>query len=144
MAGFSVIYIGAAVQLYGWHFGDSSLVYANIINLSARIVYAVFFVSAFFSANNARSVLAWRNALPGYSLSTACCVSWAVVRQSARRLDIPGTVARSGAGISVLMNKNVLVHVATGGVFGVLCLGVWWYTEGRQHLALSRARPKTE
>ncbi|KAJ7771594.1 Rft protein-domain-containing protein [Mycena metata] len=144
MAGFSVIYIGAAVQLYGWHFGDSSLVYANIINLSARIVYAVFFVSAFFSAYNARSVLAWRNTLPGYSLSTACCVSWAVVRQSARRLDIPGTVARSGAGISVLMNKNVLVHVATGGVFGVLCLGVWWYTEGRQHLALSRARPKTE
>jgi oligosaccharide translocation protein RFT1 len=144
MAAFSVIYIGAAIQLYGWHLGDTSLVFANIINLSARIAYAVHFVSAFFSTNSARSVLSWGSALPGWRLCLACCVSWAVVRQSQKRLDVPGTIVRAGAGISVLMKKNILVHVGTGGVLGLVCLATWWFTEGRRHLNLSRGRAKTE
>ncbi|KAJ7915534.1 Rft protein-domain-containing protein [Mycena leptocephala] len=144
MAAFSVIYIGAAIQLYGWHLGDTSLVVANIINLSARIAYAVHFVSAFFSTNSARSVLSWGSALPGWRLCLACCVSWAVVRQSQKRLDVPGTIVRAGAGISVLMKKNILVHVGTGGVLGLVCLATWWITEGRRHLNLSRGRAKTE
>lgn len=143
MAGFSVIYIGAAVQLYHWQLGDPSLVFANIINLSARIAYAVHFVSGFFSKNNARAVLNWRNALPGWRLHLACGVSWTVVRWSERRLDVLGTVAR-GAGFSVLMSKNVLVHIATGGVFGLVCLGTWWWTEGRRHFVLARGHAKTE
>ncbi|KAJ7349075.1 Rft protein-domain-containing protein [Mycena albidolilacea] len=143
MAGFSVIYIGAAVQLYNWQLGDPSLVFANIINLSARIAYAVHFVSGFFSKNSARAVLNWRNALPGWRLHLACGVSWAVVRWSERRLDVLGTVAR-GAGFSALMSKNVLVHIATGGVFGLVCLGTWWWTEGRRHFVLARGHAKTE
>jgi oligosaccharide translocation protein RFT1 len=143
MAGFSVIYIGAAVQLYNWQLGDPSLVFANIINLSARIAYAVHFVSGFFSKNSARAVLSWRNALPGWRLHLACGVSWTVVRWSERRLDVLGTVAR-GAGFSVLMSKNVLVHIATGGVFGLVCLGTWWWTEGRRHFVLARGHAKTE
>ncbi|KAJ7460938.1 Rft protein-domain-containing protein [Mycena galericulata] len=143
MAAFSVIYIGAAIQLYGWHFGDASLVYANIINLSARIAYAVHFVSAYFSNHSARSSLEWKNALPGWRLSLACCVSWAVVRQSEKRLDVSGTIARAGAGISVLVNRPVLLHVATGGALGCACLATWWLTEGRQ-LVRSRGRSKTD
>ncbi|KAJ6488475.1 Rft protein-domain-containing protein [Mycena vitilis] len=144
MAAFSVVYISAAIQLYSWQFGDTSLVFANIINLTARIAYAVYFVSAFFSANKARAFLQWKGALPGWRLCLACGVSWGLVIQNAKRLDILGTIARAGAGISVLMNKNVLVHVATGGLLGCVCLATWWLTEGRQHLELSRKRVKTE
>ncbi|KAJ7702201.1 Rft protein-domain-containing protein [Mycena rosella] len=143
MAAFSVIYIGAAIQLYGWQFGDTALVYANIINLSARIAYAVHFVSSFFSAHGARSALSWGKALPGWRLVVACCVSWAAVRQSERRLRVLETTARAGAGISILMNKTVLVHVATGGTLGCVCLATWWFTEGR-HLVTRGGRPKTE
>jgi len=143
MAAFSVIYIGAAIQLYGWNFGDASLVFANIINLSARIAYAVQFVTTYFSKNDARSSLRWSNALPGWKLSLACCVSWAVVRQSEKQLDVSGTIVRAGAGISVLMNKPVLLHVATGGGVGCVCLATWWFTEGR-HLVRSRGRAKTD
>ncbi|KAF7353695.1 hypothetical protein MVEN_01054400 [Mycena venus] len=40
MAAFTVIYIGAAIQLYGWQIGDASLVFANIINL-AKMAHAL-------------------------------------------------------------------------------------------------------
>ncbi|KAJ7168323.1 Rft protein-domain-containing protein [Mycena crocata] len=144
MAAFSVLYIGAAIQLYGWQFGDTSLVFANIINLSARIAYAVHFVSAFFSSHSARSSLRWRKALPGWRLCFVCCMSWAVVRQSERRLDVFETATRVGGGFSVLLNKTVQAHVATGGVLGCVCLATWWLTEGR-HLVRSRgAKTKTE
>ncbi|KAJ7090353.1 Rft protein-domain-containing protein [Mycena belliarum] len=142
MAAFSVIYIGAAIQLYGWHFGDTALVYANIINLSARIAYAVHFVSIFFSAHGARASLSWRKVIPGWKLCLACGVSWAVMKQSERRLSVL-EIARAKAGISVLMDKAVLAHVATGGVLGCVALGTWWVAEG-QYLILSRARSKTD
>ncbi|KAJ7491225.1 Rft-1-domain-containing protein [Mycena latifolia] len=143
MAAFSVIYIGAAIQLYGWNFGDTALVYANIINLSARIAYAVHFASVFFSAQGARSSLSWWKVFPGWRLCIACCLSWVVVRQSERRLEVLETVAHAGAGILVLMNKRVLVHIATGGALGCISLATWWFTEGR-HLILSRPRAKTD
>ncbi|KAJ6606401.1 Rft-1-domain-containing protein, partial [Mycena vulgaris] len=139
MAVFSVLYIGAAVQLYGWHFGDTALVYANIINLSARIAYAVHFVSGFFSEHGARSSLSWTKALPGWMLCLACCASWGLIRRNEQRSAVLEKIARAGAGISVLLNKTVLVHVATGGVLGCMCLATWWFTEGR-HLTLSRGR----
>ncbi|EEB87561.1 hypothetical protein MPER_15048, partial [Moniliophthora perniciosa FA553] len=40
---FSTIYISSAIALYKQGFGDVSLVYANIINLSARIIYVLIF-----------------------------------------------------------------------------------------------------
>ncbi|KAJ7722286.1 Rft protein-domain-containing protein [Mycena maculata] len=143
MAAFSIVYIGAAIQLYGWHFGDSSLVFANIINLSARIAYAADFVSNYFSKNSARSALTWRKVLPGWSLCVVCGASWAMVRRMEKELNVLGTIARAEAGISVLMNKPVLLHVALGGVLGCVCLGTWWFTEGR-HLVLSRGRTKMD
>jgi oligosaccharide translocation protein RFT1 len=126
--------------VYGWHLGDTSLVFADIVNLSARIAYAVHFVSAFFSTNSARSasVLSWGSALPeGDSvLHVVYRVQYDRVRG-----DVPGTFARAEAGISVLMKKN---STSVGGVLGLVCLATWWFTEGRRHLALSRERAKTE
>ncbi|KAJ7273072.1 Rft protein-domain-containing protein [Mycena rebaudengoi] len=129
MAAFSVIYMGTAIQLYRWHFGDTSLVYANIINLSARIAYAVHFVSGYFSSKTARDVLEWREALPGWKLWAVCCASWAIISQNEKHLDVVATIGRAGSGISVLTNKAIVGHVATGGVLGCLCLATWWFTE---------------
>ncbi|KAJ7611578.1 Rft protein-domain-containing protein [Roridomyces roridus] len=144
MAVFSVIYIGAAVQLYNMQLGDPSLVYANIINLSARIAYAVYFVSIYFTNNNARASLTWSQALPHWKLTLACLISWAVVGQSERRLDVLGTVVRAGAGFSVLLNKNVLLHVGLGGVMGCVCLATWWITDGPRLIAQWRGRVKKD
>ncbi|KAF7359236.1 Oligosaccharide translocation protein RFT1 [Mycena sanguinolenta] len=144
MAAFSVIYMGAAIQLYAWQFGDASLVYANIINLSARIGYGMYFVSAFFTKNSARSSLSWKSALPGWRLCLVCSVSWAVVGWNGRKSDVYGRVARIGAGFSVLMDRGVQVHVAIGGVFGLVCLATWVFTEGRHHLVVAREHAKAK
>ncbi|KAK7035777.1 Rft protein-domain-containing protein [Favolaschia claudopus] len=144
MGAFSVVYIGAAIQLYGLQFGDTSLVFANIINLSARIAFAVYFISAYFTRNNAHSHLRWRTTLPGWRHCLVSVGAGILVRLSERRLDISRTVARAGSGISVLRNKNVLMHIAVGGVLGIACLATWWFTEGRKHISRTQKRAKTE
>ncbi|KAF7305153.1 hypothetical protein MKEN_01230500 [Mycena kentingensis (nom. inval.)] len=131
MAVFSVIYISAAIQLYSWNFGDTALVYANIINLTARIAYAAHFTTAFFSAHNARSVLRWRRAMPGWRFASACLFAWGAIKESERRMDMVGAVASTGSGLGVLRSRNVVLHVGVGGVLGCGCLLVWWISEGR-------------
>ncbi|KAJ7221716.1 Rft-1-domain-containing protein [Mycena pura] len=143
MAAFSVVYMYAAIQLYRWHFGDMSLVFANIINLGARIAYAVHFVSPFFRTNGARSSLRWTSALPGWRLCFVCGVSWAIVKQNEKRLNVFGAITHTRAGIAILKDKTVLGHVAIGGVLGCICLATWWFTEGRR-LVLQRRRPKSD
>ncbi|KAJ6500598.1 Rft protein-domain-containing protein [Mycena sanguinolenta] len=144
MAAFSVMYMGAAIQLYAWQFGDASLVFANIINLSARIAYGMYFVSAFFSKNSVRSSLSWRSAIPGWRLFLACGVSWAVVGWNESKSDVYGRVARTGAGFSVLKDRGVQVHVAIGGACGLVCLATWVLTEGRHHFVAARERTKAK
>ncbi|KIK09519.1 hypothetical protein K443DRAFT_644720 [Laccaria amethystina LaAM-08-1] len=52
MIGFSVVYISTAIFLYSLDIGDASLVYANVINLSARILYCLAFVMQFFAKSS--------------------------------------------------------------------------------------------
>ncbi|KAF5371207.1 hypothetical protein D9758_004092 [Tetrapyrgos nigripes] len=77
---FSLIYITAAVGLYTIGLGDSALVYANIINLSARILYAVRFCDTFFKNMQAPytsgpPILDWKETLPDKAILGALLVS---------------------------------------------------------------------
>jgi oligosaccharide translocation protein RFT1 len=129
MAGFSAIYISAAVVLYALRLGDASLVYANILNLSVRIIYSTHFISSFFSNHNARDVLTWNKALPGWPVILASSMSAAFVWISARRLEVL-EVVKEGGGIT-LLTLPVVTHVMFGGVMGLACLTVWWMSSGR-------------
>ncbi|CAK5280946.1 unnamed protein product [Mycena citricolor] len=138
MAIFSFIYIASAVELYSLGFGDASLVFANILNLGARIAYATHFITGYFTAHQARSSLHWQSVLPHWKFSMACCVSWAAIRESATILNVRTIVAHtgSGAGVRLLIHKSILIHIGIGGAMGCACLGTWWYTQGRQLLRL--------
>ncbi|KAF5326076.1 hypothetical protein D9611_000906 [Ephemerocybe angulata] len=52
MFGFSVIYVSTAMLFYRLGLGDVSLIYANTVNLSARIIYCLAFASRFFGASS--------------------------------------------------------------------------------------------
>ncbi|KAF7294685.1 Oligosaccharide translocation protein RFT1 [Mycena indigotica] len=142
MAIFSIIYMAAAVQLYRWHFGDSSLVYANIINLTARIAYAAHFTTAFFASRG--SSLQWRAGLPGAKFAAACAVSLGIITANEGRLGgIKNMVTHIGPGLAIVRHRAIQIHILVGGILGCLCLMVWWFTEGRQ-LLRERKHPKSD
>jgi len=138
MAGFSVIYILAAVILYALQLGDVSLVYANILNLSVRIIYSTHFISSFFSIHNARDVLTWNKALPGWPVILTSCVSAAFVWISARRLEVLEAVKEGGR--TTLLTLPVVTHLMLGGLMGLVCLTVWWMSSGRYISIPSRTK----
>lgn len=129
MAGFSVVYISSALALYGMHLGDASLVYANIINLSARIGYCVHFISVYYRSHEARAVLRWKDALPRRGVLLTAILSGALIWYSKIVLDVTG-VLRAG-GRAVLLRTPIVLHVLLGMVLAVLSLGVWWFSSGR-------------
>ena len=129
MAGFSVIYISAAVTLYALQLGDAALVYANILNLSVRIIYSVHFISSFFSNHNALGVLTWTRALPGWPVILTSGLSAVFIWASATRLEVLEVVKEGGR--TTLFSLPVVIHVIVGGIMGLVCLTAWWMSSGR-------------
>jgi Rft protein len=129
MAGFSVIYISAAVMLYALQLGDASLVYANILNLSVRIIYSAHFISSFFSNHSALDVLTWNRALPRWPVIITCSLSAGFIWTSARQLEVLEVVGEGGR--TRLLSLPVVIHVMLGGVMGLGCLIAWWMSSGR-------------
>jgi oligosaccharide translocation protein RFT1 len=148
MIGFSAIYITAALLLYRAGLGDASLVYANIVNLSARIVYCLRFTIRFFSSSSSVStatttpLFTWRSVLPSSSLCLASAVSAVLVWASERQLGALSIAAQHGRG--ALLHPRVIAHVGVGGVLALVCLAVWWRTSGRYLGAIPLRRTKVE
>ncbi|KAK7033588.1 Oligosaccharide translocation protein rft1 [Paramarasmius palmivorus] len=115
---FSVIYISSAVGLYRRGFGDVSLVYANIINLSARIAYVLLFARSYFP--NA----SWKNMFPPISMAAAVLLSADVVMLSEAKLQ-PLDILREKGKVGVLSGA-VLMHIGLGGFLALFCVGLWW------------------
>ncbi|KAK7470211.1 Oligosaccharide translocation protein rft1 [Stygiomarasmius scandens] len=135
MVFFSAIYIIAAVGLYATGLGDVSLVYANIVNLSARIFYALAFCSSFFKTMQARyalheSMLNWKEVLPSKTISVAFLVSGLTVYVSETWMGATELLKRDGRGM--LFSVPVLAHVVLGGGLAVICAGIWWRTWGKK------------
>jgi len=135
MVFFSAIYIIAAVGLYATGLGDVSLVYANIVNLSARIFYVLAFCSSFFKTMQARyalheSMLNWKEVLPSKTISVAFLVSGLTVYVSETWMGATELLKRDGRGM--LFSFPVLVHIALGGGLAVVCAGIWWRTWGKK------------
>lgn len=150
MIAFSIIYIISAIFLYRSGFGDSSLVYANIINLSVRILYSLHFITNFFSKSIASAsasvtgppLFNWKDALPSWNLYTALALSSLFIYLSDRRFKASATIA-AHPGKLAIFNPSVLIHVAIGTFLGLVCLFTWWRSSGR-HLNVSFARKKVD
>ncbi|KAF8162135.1 RTF domain-containing protein [Pholiota molesta] len=146
MIGFSAIYITAALLLYRAGLGDASLVYANIVNLSARIVYCLRFTIRFFSSSSSVPPPIYTSIYLALgttfsSLCLASAVSAVLVWASERRLGALGIAAQHGRG--ALLHPRVIAHSGLGDV-GARCLAVWWRTSGRYLGAIPLRRTKVE
>ncbi|KAJ3503584.1 hypothetical protein NLJ89_g8367 [Agrocybe chaxingu] len=137
MVGFSMVYILSAISLYRLGFGDASLVYANILNLSARIVYCLRFATSFFtrstptspSSKSPRPIFRWQDTLPPKSLFAISAFSSLIIYASNVRLEADVLTTRLGR--AALANPSVLLHVALGVLLAVGCLLMWWVSAGR-------------
>lgn len=133
MASFSVIYVSTAIVLYSFGIGDASLVYANILNLTLRIVYCAHFTSAFFTKCDAREVLRWSNILPRWPVLLVAVGSILALRVSEQALGALSVIEKGG--LRALVEAPVVLHIGLGGSLALICLGTWWLTTGR-HLTV--------
>ncbi|KAG7097422.1 hypothetical protein E1B28_004768 [Marasmius oreades] len=134
---FSIIYIGSAIGLYRENYGDVSLVYANIVNLSARIVYVVVFAASFFRRHSGTDYVKWRQVLPSPSLFIALLVSLVVIPASETKWHATQIVQTQGR--RAVFNWAVLIHVGIGTALALVCLWTWW-NSSQSVLATFRAR----
>ncbi|KIY72123.1 Rft-1-domain-containing protein [Cylindrobasidium torrendii FP15055 ss-10] len=116
MAVFSAIYISSAVVAYRMDLGDASLVYANMLNLTIRIVYALVWTREY-----SRGAFSWKSLLPGKSDIAVLVSSGVLVRLLGNKLGVLEVISRTGK--RAFLERPVLLHVGIGGVVGVLSLG---------------------
>lgn len=135
---FSLAFISAAIVLYNLGFGDASLVYANIINLIARIIFAIVFARKFFVGKGSK--ISFLRVIPSYTLLISSLAIWGTLSYDGRLRSVERIVALEGRGS--LLNAEVMQHVGLGITLAVVWLSQWWMSSGRQ-LNL-RPRPAKE
>ncbi|KAF9228617.1 Rft-1-domain-containing protein [Gyrodon lividus] len=138
MLGFSAIYILSATALYNLGFGDTSLVYANIVNLTARIWYTAFFVLAYFEKRAKFPPFRPTNLSPNWKFLVIVGLSYGVILYNEARQHLLEHVQLLGR--RALLSILVVFHVALGGGMGLVCVGIWWMTEGKQLVARERIK----
>jgi len=127
---FSITYVLSAIVFYRRNLGDASLVYANIINLCARIVYCLIFIKRYFKKSPTFVRLRFRDALPSWQLWTACGFSAVLVHASEQRLKANAMALQLGR--RALMGYSVLLHLVVGISLALICLATWWKTSGQK------------
>ncbi|KAF9482555.1 Rft-1-domain-containing protein [Pholiota conissans] len=151
MIAFSAIYITTALAFYRVGFGDASLVYANILNLSARVIYCMHFATRYFTASVASkpptstltsSKFNPLTFVPPTPLLLFSLVSAILVKVSELYWLNGSVVMLHQLGRKALMHPAVLAHVGVGALLCLVCLGVWWRVEGRDIVQGLRTKAK--
>jgi oligosaccharide translocation protein RFT1 len=127
LVGFSVIFIVSAVGFYASGFGDVSLVYANIINLAARIIYAAQYASTFFNKN--KTTHRWKASMPTWQFLLAAVLSYLVI--SMTKIHHQAVVLLQTKGREAILSAIVMSHLVQGAGMGLCCVVTWWLTSGR-------------
>jgi len=138
MLGFSAIYILSATALYNLGFGDTALVYANIVNLTARIWYTAFFILTYFGQRMKSSPFRPTDLSPNWKFLVVVGLSYGVISFNEARQHVVEYVQLLGR--RALVSMLVLFHVALGGSMGLICVGIWWMTSGKQLVARERVK----
>jgi len=106
---FSVGFIATAVAFNSAGFGDSGLVYANTLNLCARVVYCWAFIKTYFSSKGGK--IDWKEATPPKGVLGVFALSAVVTRCSWRIYE--------RAPLQIMQQKG---HLAIGVSCVALCL----------------------
>jgi len=138
MLAFSVIYILSAIALYNLGFGDTSLVFANIANLTARIWYTATFIVVYFEKRMKSHLFSLANIVPGWKFSGMVALSFLAISLNEARQHLTQEVQQLGG--RALFSTPVLGHVGLGGGLGLVCVGLWWITEGKRLVARGRIK----
>ncbi|KAG2061339.1 Rft-1-domain-containing protein [Suillus hirtellus] len=138
LIGFSVLFIVSVIAFYASGFGDVSLVYANIINLAARIIYAARYTSAFFDRN--QTAHRWHTSAPTWQFLLAAVLSYLAISMS--EMHHQAVILLQTKGRRAILSVIVMFHLAQGAGMGLCCVAIWWLTSGR-YLVI-RAPVKTD
>ncbi|KAF8626666.1 hypothetical protein AX15_004757 [Amanita polypyramis BW_CC] len=123
MALFSGLYIATAVVFYKFTpLGDASLVYANIVNLMARIAYCIHFSNSYYTLHRSRYLLSWSKAIPRAPFLLSIILSVVLVRRDGRMIFL----SASDRGLRLLSRIDIIMHVSYGIILALTCIGVWW------------------
>ncbi|KAI6118721.1 Rft protein-domain-containing protein [Pisolithus croceorrhizus] len=135
MFGYSGLYILAATSLYKLGFGDASLVYANIVNLSARILFTMAFIFRYFKKHTNSTPFGVADIFPDWRFLSTVAVSYAVISVNGSKQRIVELSQRQA-----LFTVPVLLHLLMGVSMGLACVAVWWLTTGRRVIAKLKAK----
>ncbi|KAI0726276.1 Rft-1-domain-containing protein [Fomitopsis betulina] len=132
LVAFSLGFVGVAVGLAeGAHLGDAGLVWANVVNLACRALYAWRFAVWFFREKSGQELLASRRAVPPAPVLLVFAGAAGATRWSERLFaDAP------------LRLVDQLGHVATAGVCLTGCLFACFVFEWRTFVQLSASLRK--
>lgn len=135
MAVFSVIYTGSAALAYRVGLGDSSLVYANMLNLGVRIVYTAVWISGYFKRKGQPDTFRWRVVFLSAGSWLLLAMSGLIIRLQ-RTMVVEKAVVRRG--YEALISRETVAHVAVGGLLGVVAL--WQTTRSARTRVSSRSK----
>jgi oligosaccharide translocation protein RFT1 len=138
LVGFSIAFILSAIGFYTSDFGDVSLVYANIINLSARIIYAAQYASTFFEGNETSH--SWKASIPTWHFLLAAAISYLAI--SMTDIHHQAVLLVQMEGRKAVFSKIVIFHLVQGVGLGLCCVVTWWITSGRY--LMKRVQVKTD
>jgi oligosaccharide translocation protein RFT1 len=127
LVGFSVVFIVSAIGFYASDFDDVSLVYANTINLAARIIYAAQYASTFFNKN--KTAHRWSASTPTWQFLLAAMLSYPAI--SMTKTHHQSAVLLQTKGREAILSSTVMSHLAQGAGMGLCCVATWWLTSGR-------------
>jgi oligosaccharide translocation protein RFT1 len=128
MALFSILFAASAGGFYGLGYRDSSLIYANIVNLSARISFAVAFISNYYTERRTRDALRWSKVFVRPIVGACLATTALAVRLASWRAS--GSINGNGK-MAGLFSPYILVQIGLSITMGVGCLGLWWIKSGR-------------
>ncbi|KDQ54484.1 hypothetical protein JAAARDRAFT_135495 [Jaapia argillacea MUCL 33604] len=126
---FSALYVASALLLYSFQLGDASLVFANIVNLSARILYTGNFVSRYFHSHGVGDHWRWSHVTLDWRSVVCLLISRVVMVESAAWLGVNEELETQGR--HALFRAPILVHIGLGVVLALVCLGTWWHQSVR-------------
>ncbi|KAI6043107.1 Rft protein-domain-containing protein [Pisolithus marmoratus] len=132
---YSGLYILAATSFYKLGLGDASLVYANIINLSARILFTVTFIFHYFKKRTNSPPFGVADIFPDWRFLGAVAISYAIISVNESRQRIVELSHRR-----TLFSMPVLLHILMGASMGLVCVAIWWLTSGKRVVAKLKAK----
>lgn len=135
MVGYSATYITSAILFYKFGCGDPSLVYANIVNLFARILYTTFYILRFFGKHTDSRYLNLVDVLPDLQFLIAVAVAYAVISFNESKYHIMELVDHRS-----LLSLPVVLHIVLGITMGLICVATWWMSTGKRVVSKFKAK----